>query len=586
MRKFWLIVAIGSIFLASIAGGVGAQQVKNPGIIIVASIGDVDSLDPAWSYDTASAEVIINVYEPLIFFDREKMDEFIPLLATEVPTVKNGLISDGGLTYTFPIRKGVKFHNGEILTPEDIEYSIERSMVQDRDGGPVWMLYEPLLGIGGSRDGEGNIVIDFEDIDNTVEVKEDSVIFHLKNPYPPFLGIIANGWGCIVSKKFCIENGGWPGTAETWKEHNNPAPGAEILHSIACGTGPFRLERWEPGVETVLARNDDYWRKPANVERVIIKVVEEWTTRKLMFQAGDADLVYVPRQYVQELEGIEGITVYKGLSSLQNMAAFFNYKINPEGNPDIGSGKLDGEGIPPDFFADKDIRLGFAYSFDYATFLKDVWMGEAVQPKGPIVNGLLGVNPEQVVYYLDPEKAKEHFKKAWGGEIWEKGFKLTMLYNTGNVQRETAARIFEENIEGLNPRFKIEVRPVDWPTYLTDLIRRKLTVFLIGWLADYPDPHNFVYPFMHSNGTFSAWQSYKNPIVDRLIGEGIKEVDPEKRKTIYYDLQTIFYDDVPTVVLNQASVRHYQRDWIDGWYWNPVIPNGDTGGYFYPMSKG
>ncbi len=346
MRKFWLIVAMGSIFLASIAVGVGAQQVRNPGTIIEATIGDVDSFDPAWAYDTASGEVIINIYEPLIFFDGEKMDEFIPLLATEVPTVKNGLISDGGLTYTFPIRKGVKFHNGEILTPEDVEYSIERVMVQDRDGGPVWMLYEPLLGIGGSRDGEGNIVIDFEDIDNTVEVQGDSVVFHLKDPYPPFLGIIANSWGVIVNKKFCVENGGWPGTAETWKEYNNPPPGGETLHSIACGTGPFKLERWEAGVETVLVRNDDYWRTPANVERVIIKVVEEWTTRKLMFQAGDADLVYVPRQYVQELEGIEGITVYKGLPSLQNMAAFFNYKINPEGNPDIGSGKIDGKGIP------------------------------------------------------------------------------------------------------------------------------------------------------------------------------------------------------------------------------------------------
>ncbi len=408
----------------------------------------------------------------------------------------------------------------------------------------------------------------------------------LKDPYPPFLGIITNSWGVIVNKKFCVENRGWPGTAETWKEYNNPPPGGETLHSIACGTGPFKLERWEPGMETALVRNDDYWRTPANVERVIIKVVDEWTTRKLMFQAGDADLVYVPRQYVQELEGIEGITIYKGLSSLENMAAFFNYKINPEGNSDIGSGELDGEGIPLDFFADKDVRLGFAYSFDYDTYLKDVWMGEAVQPKGPIVNGLLGVNPEQEVYSLNPERAKEHFQKAWGGEIWKKGFRLTIVYNTGNVQRETAARIFGENIEALNPKFKIEVRPVDSPTYLRDLVCNKLTVFLIGWVADYPDPHNFVYPFMHSHGIFSGFQSYKNPIVDRLIGEGIKKVDPEKRKVIYYDLQTIFYDDVPTVVLNQGSVRHYERDWIQGWYWNPCIPQADIGGYFYPLSKG
>jgi len=268
------------------------------------------------------------------------------------------------------------------------------------------------------------------------------------------------------------------------------------------------------------------------------------------------------------------------------MAAFFNLKINPEGNPDIGSRKLDGEGIPPDFFSDKDVRLGFAYSFDWDVFIKDAWLGEAIQPKGPIVEGLLGVNPEQEVYRFDPKKAEEHFKKAWRGEVWKNGFKLTVLYNTGNVQRETATRIFEENIEALNPRFKIEVRPVDWPTYLRDLVTHKLTLFLVGWLADYPDPHNFVYPFMHSRGDFSGFQSYKNPIVDRLIAEGIKEVDPKKRKRIYYELQMIYYGDVPSIILTQALVRHYQRDWIHGWYWNPVIPGGDTAGYFYAMSKG
>ncbi len=70
------------------------------------------------------------------------------------------------------------------------------------------------------------------------------------------------------------------------------------------------------------------------------------------------------------------------------------------------------------------------------------------------------------------------------------------------------------------------------------------------------------------------------------LEEGIKKVDSEKRKVIYYDLQTIFYDDAPTVVLNQGSVRRYQRDWIQGWYWNPCIPRADIGGYFYPLSKG
>jgi len=584
VRKALLVIAAGIMLVAGMAV-VSTAEVKNPDTLIVADIGTVDSLDPAWAYDTASGARIFNIYETLITFKGESTDEFVPLLATKVPTVENGLISPDGLNYTFPIRKGVKFHNGEPLTPEDVEYSFERAMVQDRDGGPVWMLYEPLLGIHGSRDGNGNIIIDFEDIDRAVEVEGGSVVFHLKQPYPPFLVILANTWGSIVNKKFCVENGDWPGTADTWKEYNNPEPGKETLHGIACGTGPFKLERWEPGVETVIVRFDDYWRGPARLKRVMWKVVDEWTTRKLMFLAGDADIIYVPHAYVQELEGVKGINVAKNLPTLALSAAFFNFDINPEGNADIGSGKLDGEGIPPDFFADKDVRLGFAYSFDWETYLRDVFNNEALKPVGPIPEGIAYRNPDQETYYFDPAKAKAHFKKAWDGKVWEKGFKFTLLYNSGNTQREIAARIFEENVEALNPKFQIEVRPVDWSAYLKELVNRRLTLFIIGWLADYADPHNFVHPFMHSQGDFSSFQSYSNPIVDELINRGIRTVDQEKRRSIYYQLQWIYHEDVPSVPLYQELVRHYERDWVHGWYYNPVYPNGEIQGYLYPIYK-
>ncbi len=176
MKNKWILVLL---VVAVVLGGVmtgAAQEIKNPDTLIIADYGTVDSLDPAYAYDTASGCRIINIYEFLVFWDREKTDEFVPMLATKVPSVENGLISSDGLTYTFPIRKGVRFHNGEVLTPEDVEYSIERAMVQDRPGGPVWMLLEPLLGVGGTRK-KGEIVVDFKDIDKAVEVKSDSVVF-------------------------------------------------------------------------------------------------------------------------------------------------------------------------------------------------------------------------------------------------------------------------------------------------------------------------------------------------------------------------------------------------------------------------
>ena len=118
----------------------------NPNLFVYAGAGDAETLDPSKAYDTASSEIIFQYYENLIAYKEGSLSEFVPWLATEVPSVENGLISKDGKTYTFPIRKGVKFHNGAELTPEDVEYSFERNILADPVGGPMWMLIEPLFG--------------------------------------------------------------------------------------------------------------------------------------------------------------------------------------------------------------------------------------------------------------------------------------------------------------------------------------------------------------------------------------------------------------------------------------------------------
>jgi peptide/nickel transport system substrate-binding protein len=556
--------------------------VKNPDTIIEATIGEPETLDPAWAYDTASGEVIFNIYETLIFFNREKVDDFIPVIAEKVPSVENGLIKDDGKTIIFPIRKGIKTHAGGEITPEDVEYSFERAMVQDRDGGPVWMLLEPLLGVESTRDPEtGEIVVTYEQIDKAVEVDGNNVIFHLAKPFPTttFFQILSQTWASIVDKECAIKNGAWPGTEEDWKDYNNPE--TPELQEVECGSGPFKLERWEHGKEISLVRFDDYWRGPAKIMRAVIKKVDEWSTRKLMFLQGDADIVYVPRANIKELEGAEGIRCVKDLPVLALDAVFFTLNIDPN-SPYIGSGKLDGKGIPPDFFSDINVRKAFAYAFDWKTFIEQAWLGEAKQVPGPIPEGIPFYNPDQPMYKFDLAKAEEYFKKAYNGELWEKGFYLEILYNVGNVPRKTAAEILKENIEKLNPKFKIDIREVEWPTYLKAMVRGQLPLFIVGWLADYPDPHNFVHPFMHSSGAYAASQGYSNPHVDELIEKGITETDPAKRKEIYYELQRIYYEEVPSFILIQSLGRHWERDWIRGWYYNPIYP----GIYFYDLSKG
>jgi len=556
-----------------------SSTVKNSNTLVYDSIGEPESLDPAWAYDTASGEVILNVNEPLIFFKDGNTDEFEPRLAD------NWTISSDGLTYTFHIRTGVKFHNGDNLTPQDVEYSFERAMVQDRDGGPVWMFLEPFIGIGtmGTRDGDGNIVVPFAQIDNAVTVVGDSVVFHLKQAYGPFLQILAQQWSAIVDKNWCIAQGDWPGTAETYENFNNPQ--TPPLQEKMNGTGPFKLDRWEHGVQIVLMRNDNYWRTPATLESIVIKEVDEWTDRKLALLAGDADYAYVPRANLPEIENITGIRVTRNLPQLTCDAIFFNFEINENSNW-IGSGKLDGNGVPTDFFSDKNVRLGFAYSFDWDTFIQAAFLGQGTQPASPIIEGLPYIDPCAKKYSLDLAKAETYFKQAFGGALWENGFELTVLYNTGNVPRRIGAEILKQNIESLNPKFSVVIEARDWPTYLREMVAGNLTMYYLGWQADFADPHNFVSAFMSSGGALSMFQSYNNPLVDNLINSGIVEPDPAKRQAIYYQLQQLYYDDVPSLPTIQTLGVHVERDWVNGWYNNPIIPGTPWGGDYYQVWKG
>ena len=553
-----------------------AIPLKNPGSFVQMTVEDVESLDPAWSFDVGSDEQLQRIYETLLSYDGEKMDQFVPVLATEWELL------DDNVTYRFKIREGVKFHEGGDLTPSDVEYSFERAMVQDRYAGPGSLLLRPLLGVYEASP------VTFADIDNAVEVDGDWVVFHLydRSWDLAFLQFLCGPWtSMIVDKEWCIANGEWDGTEETWLDHNNPDKTDSYLYNHTNGTGPWKLEQWDPSVQVTLVRNDDYWRDPAPFERVITQIVEEWTTRKEALLDGDADFVYVPRDRVGELEGIAGLDAYQDLPELLIDAFFFNFGVCSE-SEFIGSGALDGNGIPTDFFTDIDVRKGFNYAFDWDTYIDDAHMGEAEQCGSPIIEGILFYNPDASMYSLDLTKAEEHLRAAWGGEVWEKGVKFTLVYNLGNLARETACKILAENLQAINPKFQVSILPVDWNTvYGPNLHARCLPMFQIGWWPDYPHPNDFVVPFMKEGmgGVFSYFQGYGSAELNEAIAAAFQETDPVQQQAKYYQLQERYYEDAPSIMLVQRLGRRYFTKYIHGFYFNPMIP-GRAGPLYY-MSK-
>ncbi len=238
MKKVGVIVMV-ALLVGAIIGM--AQSVPHPNTMVVETIGTISTLDPAWCYDDASGEAIWQVYDNLIQYDGPSVNKFLPMLSTNVPSVKDGTILDNGKTYIFHIRKGVYFHNGDVLTPEDVVYSFERSLIFDRSGGPTWMLAEPMLpmingayvdsieqwavklaGVKSYKDlfVEGTrtpknakykqaLIDTFKLVSKVFEIKGDDVIIHLPHPYPPILSILAHGanWSSIIDKKWAIAHG-------------------------------------------------------------------------------------------------------------------------------------------------------------------------------------------------------------------------------------------------------------------------------------------------------------------------------------------------------------------------------------------
>ena len=559
-----------------------AEPVRNPGMFTLAEISEVSSLDPAFPYDGASQSVIQNAYETLIAFKGSSLSEFEPRLAEKVPTLANGGISKDGRTYRFLIRKGAKFHDGTEVTAEDARYSLLRFMITDRAGGPSALLLEPIAGVPATRDAKGARTLDFAALERRVRVEGRELVIELPRPFGPFLGILAR-WSYIVPKAWCVAHGEWDGTAGTWAAHNDPPKEKSYLYDHMNGAGPFKLARWDRTARMVLLeRHDAYWRGPAKLEKVLIKAVPELNTRKLMLQAGDADLIETPRPYAAQLAGLPGVRLLDRLPRLQtDPALFFTVAINPVANPDIGSGKLDGEGIPPDFFADPDARRGFSYAFDYEAILRDTFKGTAARAKGPIPPGVPGHDSKQAAYSYDLKKAEAHLRKAHGGRLWEKGFRFTLTYNTGGEVREAAAQILKKGVERLNPKFRIDLRGVDWAAFLDKAQRRQMPLFARGWIADYPDAHNFIYAFYHSQGRYPSAQGFADAELDALVEKAVAEPSPARRAALYRKILARGHDLAPAIFTVHPAGVYAMREWVRGFTDNPV----NLGIYYYPIEK-
>lgn len=617
---------------------VSFDQAPDPTTYTALVFGDIDTMDPALAYDTASSALIDNVMEGLIYYNHTDGTTYVPQLATEVPTVENGGISADGLTYVFHIRDGVSFHNGSTLEAHDFAYTFQRGLLQSDPNGPQWLLIEPILGYSATHDiteeiAEGayagdpvglrenatpeELVAVCEKVKAAVVADDEAgtLTFNLTLPWGPFLATLAQSWGAAIDMEWAVENGAWDGSCDTWQNFYAPGSENDELSAIINGTGPYMLDHWTPGEEYVLTANPNYWRAEgesiwedgpsgvAHIKTVIVRIVDEWGTRFAALQAGDAETVSVNLENETQVDPLVGeicdwqtfectptdnpngaLRKWDLLPSVSRTDVFLNFNVatDEDGyNPYIGSGQLDGNGITPDFFSDIHARLAMNYCFDYDLYNDEVLLGKGVRNNGPIILGMLGYNPDGAMYPFDIDLCAEELAAAHGGVLPEVGFRFQIAFNTGNTSRQTVGEIFQANLASINPLYQVEIVGLPWPTFLRAFRATQLPVAVSGWVEDIHDPHNWVQPF--TVGTFAGRQNLPQELLDQfgeLVTAGVLAADPAEREQIYFDLQELHHEQAIQVTLLQSTSFRFEQRWVQDWFFRI----GQFGSYYYAYS--
>ncbi len=667
---FLIALLLQSIVLTTTRAGVESTLMMT---LVKDSASEPVDLDPAWACDTASKELLMNIYETLLRFNRTDVDGFIPGLATEWKGESIDVVSPEGYQWVyrwyFKIREDTFFqdsidsdHPGEYdpVLPSDIEYSFERVLITDAATGPAWMIWKPLTGgnsmwdvnasVGGPYTvadpqfpGENWSVLCDEVVADAVESNTTHVWFNLAMPYEPFLQIVAQTCGSILSQAWCIWHGDWTGAIDDiWVNYHNPAisplyssdshsPGPNL--DAALGSGPYMLDYWDRGKggSWSVIKNPNYWRGwsvPYNpdgwgtdftldghVDRYTSNYIPEWNTRLLRFLNGNCDFCDVPPQYVNQIFGQQGINCFYPLQYIGSEILCFNFNVSmssthmgmfgPLQRP-LPPGFFNESGAPCDIFSDVNVRLGFAHLFDYMKYLEDAFLNESTSPVTPIVPGLAyyditigkpedpsidqrkeyGVSAEtanQLAY--DLALAEAYLQAAWGGLLWSQGFTMDLVCNNGDLERLGALELIRDGLYYLNgnfnTKFHVNIVRVSSSEYQMEMRQRTLPFFFVNWLADFLNTHGAVFPFMHSRGTYSRMQGFSNQTIDNLIDASIAAANPSEIQGYYSLLQQYYVDEALGMVLAKPNGSHFQKDWVKGWYSNVLYP----GNYAYDLWK-
>ena len=478
------------------AGG----DVPNPDVLVATVNDDVFNLDPAAvNGNDVGMDVILNVYDRLLFISADD-GSVIPSLATEVPSLDNGLISADGLTYTFPLREGVVFSDGTDMTAEDVKYSWDRVVEMALPEGQSELF---------SNVAETRVVDDL-----TFEVTLSAVD-------ASFLAFLAaHPVASVVSQDAVEANGGVVAGQPN-----------EYMAQNMVGTGPYTLATWERGDRMTFDINPDYWGEPAHLPVRWELVVDSPATG---LQAREYDIVDISPTDVPSIEPIDHAVIDTSILDLQVLQIGMNMNIAEGVLPD-------GDTIPLDFFQDVRVRQAFNYAFDYQGYIDGILGGLGGRNSFILPVEMYGYDPDAPIYETDPAKAEELFREAG---YWDDGFTISIASDQTHEGFTGAALTLKDSIEALNPNFHVNVMAVPEAQFDEILASSPLPVAMWSYTSSqYSTPDAYLFDSALSDGRYGAVNSfvdgYSDPAaIDALIISARTTLDEEERLGILSEIQT------------------------------------------------
>lgn len=468
------------------------------------------TLDPAMSTDSTSNEVVSQIFEGLVQFD--KGANVIPGIAW------NWNISADGLTWTFHLRRGVKFHNGRELTAHDVKYSLERLLRKDVKSPNAYFV-DMIQGAEECQQGRSQTLSGIKVLDPYC------LVITLRSPYMPFLANLAAAATSIVPKE------------EAERSDFGKQP---------CGSGPFRFHEWRPGQDIVLEAFREY-HQPVSLGQVSFRIGLSEEERRKWFKEERLDQVDIHQREMED---------YVKLGKKVQQVASLNVQyicINVS---------------QPTPFAHKLVRQALNYAIDRQAMIDNTELrGEATLAKGIFPPSLAAYNPELKGYPYDPEMAKKLLADA-GFPVGLPGEYLLDIRDI-KAQMERAELVRQQCLEvGIN----LKINPLSWKDLLDRAYGGESLLSFRGWSSDNGDPDNFLYPLFHSRnwGRSGNTAFFKSPLIDQMLDRALAMRNPIERLAYYREIEKLIVEEAPWVFLYHSIRFTATQPWLHGYRTRPM----------------